>query len=1002
MWKEWALHLYWYFHKYKDEAGDKIIQDMSRLSGVERLVLNPGFEYEEDDEFAIEYLAQDYEIKLADRLGDVILKNITTLIFCVTNPHSVRGILRHMKKLTRLSLYFDTFKPLPAKVLNLNYKEWDKIIGYVGEEVGQSLRYLAIDIRHYDLDPEKHPFAPLGSKKRWPHLEILRFGKAFFAAAPDDRPPHTEKSLKLMQLLKQICDASVKHGGWTINRLVDGLNPYQLSLLGPEETKKLTTWLENCAWNKQHTSTDKARASSDYHLFVAGADLGGRLLEKRQGHEPWTGHIYINDNHFDPIINGEDLDSLPRAIEQVIANWSQAGLPIKFELQIERPYWKENKNNVRENIWKPLIPFLESLHLHPTPCDDFEALQAATDDWKEFMDEFLPECHNLTSLRIQGAGAELSPIFILGKHSNILHNLCMKHKLRHLDIDLGAIMQPGTCLNYANEDPLQLGADIQEPRMVMQHIMWMSIPGSQENPSKHIMLENLTRLTLRNMFVYRQIELTWVCNIPAKLKNLERLEFIGLVWALGFDPEEGKQKKLSFSKDSDEAEEIDEEEDSDGGSANEDDDDNNDNGGGGRSARPSTVIKNATSLTNRAQNGEAEAENTDTREGKIKKKGKSKAKHGEGTDSEDESDEEAGDIPAPPRPEDDEPIKWFEPKDGDYARYNLEEVPDEEVEAERRRKKNKQKAASKKRKRLEKKLAAEQQKSSGEATELGVLEGPSGSRHEGPEYASSETQNIDVAEPTTTTAENTTGIPAEITVAENSQDNGDPPKKKKNKKGKKAAVDPTTDPSLFTLPPEGDPIAAQKTRALVQSIESQFTKFNLGENNELANPTPHHDDGLLAWLPHKDDPTSESSSGEDDEVLSDDEESDAESELSTASTLFGADPRYPEEINIHLRNLRHRDWLVRVLLETAQRTKGKCRDIRITGMKLNGLGQKVWAFDLGFDADIDPYSWSEEEDEGDWELDETDMSEGESEYEGNLMDWESDQDNEDDDDDYYF
>ena len=976
-----------------------MIEHMRLLSGVERLLLKPGFEFVEDIETVEEYLLQDYEVTLADSLGDTLLCNVTKMAFYVTNPHSVRGILKCMKKLTQLSLYFDSYKPLVATELNTSFKGWNQMVDIIGEEVGQTLQYLAIDIAYKVLDPAQNPFLTLGSKKKWPYLQILQFGMYFFL--PTDPPPGGS-SLKPMQLLRQVCNASMRHGGWTINRLLDGLNPFQFSLLDVGETKRMHQWLDSCAWNTRLFPID------------GGMTLrASRFLDAyKQEQEYWAGYISINDDHLDPIISGDDIHSLPNALETVLRTWSAAGLPIRIKLEIERPYWKNNNNNVRLILWKPLQPFLDSLYLHPTPSENVEQLQDSIEDWVSFMDEFLPDCHNLTRFRIQGAGDEMAPIFILLKHAPVLHTLCLKHKLRELDIDLGALMQPGTCLDMADEAPPQIGADIQQPRMVMRHVMWMSIPGSPEEPTKHVMLENLTKLTLRNMFIYRQIEMTWVGNIPAKLKKLEKLEFIGLAWAIGYDDNYIKSKTGP--------------EDDDLGGDNDSGDD--ENGGNGGHGTRSTYLGNT----------EAESETVGKKKGK-KGKGKGKDKKGKQRASQGESDYEESDveeyIPPPPRPEDEEPIKWFEPKDGDYARYNLERVPsrDEEAEAEKRKRRNKKKAESKKRKRIEKKLAAEAQKNVDDEGMLGEMVGPSRIRDEehldhvgqdgkGPmagasdkgtstfthhpkvvimdSTTSSDAMNAGTADGDdgNTTAELPDLFPQNINEAKPSN------KKKRKSKLKSSPTEKHYKSHYPALPPirDGDPDAAQKTRELVQSIETQFTKFNLGENNELANPTPHHDDGLLAWLPHKDDPTSSSNGDDSDDYSSqgdsDSTESDVESNASSASSLFGSDPRYPRDVNIRLRIIRHRDWLIRVLLETAQRTGGKCRDVKIEGMKLNGLGQKVWRFNLSYDADIDPYGWQEDEEEdGDWE-DEWDDEE-EEEHDQYEYEYGDDDDNDDDDDD---
>ena len=420
--------------------------------------------------------------------------------------------------------------------------------------------------------------------------------------------------------------------------------------------------------------------------------------------------------------------------------------------------------------------------------------------------------------------------------------------------------------------------------------------------------------------------------------------------------------------------------DEDGGDSNSDDSGNGGDGGG-------------VGITG---NSDAEPEESGPKKKRKGKEEKNKGKKSNGKDPaqngedswEDDSEEEDENIPSQPHPEDEEPIKWFEPKDGDYARYNLERVPslDEEAEAEKRRKKNKKKAESKKRKRLEKKLAEQRAEGDDAEKSLGAIEGPSRLRS----VSGDDSDEESVVDSTAAIAPRGSidpGVATSITPAETSppgdaEGNTTKPKKKKKKKGKKPTAISTSKIHHPALPPparEDDPDAAKKTRALVQSIETQFTKFNLGENNELANPTPHHDDGLLAWLPHKDDPTSDSDLKSDEDEGSDDDDSsepgdsDAESDISIVSTLFGSDPRYPREVNIDFRKLRHKDWLIRVLIETATRTGGDCRDIRISGMKLNGAGQKVWNFDMNHDADL--YPWSDDDDDDEWDEEDDEDSE---------------------------
>ena len=933
-WKEWTLLLYLYYETYGGKAEAKIVQDMAHLTGVERLVLKAGYEFS-DDNFEpehVSFIAQKLEFRVAERLALSLFANLTSLFFCVTDPTSVRSVLSPMKKLTWLSLYFHSFMPKPAKELIRKFNGWNEIPKIVGEEVGQTLRFLALGLIHKDLDLEKKPFEPLASREIFPVLRRLHFGVSFFAELNEPDMPVVnvvQRQLKMMPVLMEVYEASIRHGGWTINRLVHELNLFQLASLDVEKALQLINWLDRCRWKSPGDRDPMNLHLARYNAFE---DIHTPVGFYRGEGEPWSGHIGITDHHIWDFVNGEfeNRNALPHALKYVLGMWSAAEIPLKVELHLQRPFWNipVDTRGIRERFWNLLPPVLDSLRIHPLATDRLVSSPAGGDpfecseDWTMFMDEFLPLCHNLTSLRIQGARDEGAPVFMLRRHAKAIYDLCKNHKLRDLDVDLGALLQPETACNvdFPLENPPQLGADIQEPRLVMQHIMWISIPGT---PKESVMLDNLTRLTLRNMFIYRQIEMTWVWNIPAKLKNLERLEFIGLVWALNYDPTDGKRDKYleELEKAMDDDDDDDDDDDNDDDDGGDDDDDYSDDEDGDKGSSTRAWCSGNLQESNKKKK----------KKGKWKGKDKVEKKSKENADNDDDeaNDKETGTNPL----QDGKEIKWFTPKDGDYDKYNLRRVPsrDSAVEAEKRKRKNKRKNQNKKKSKGKKKMAEE-----GIASD-NVESGPSNAH--GSEKHDSD---LDLG------GEKSGGDFGAASAPPRTQ-------KKKNKRKASSSSKRGT-------------IEDPKTRALVQSIETQFTKFNLGENNEITHPTPH-DDGLLGWLPGKDDPTSSSSSSSQSYGSSSDSNSDSgsdstsksDSDDSTASTVFGADPRFEDSVNMQLRVERHRQWLIRVLLDTAARTGGKCRDIRIKGMKLNGYGHCIWNFDMEYDADLDPYDWDSEE-----------------------------------------
>ncbi|KAF8473203.1 hypothetical protein BDZ91DRAFT_845698 [Kalaharituber pfeilii] len=820
VWKEWSLQLYWYYFTYKEHALQKITDHFRHLNGVERLVLKAGFEFTEDDRDLVPFIAEDLEIQLAKSPDSaIIFGNLTTLVYGVTNPHSVRIVLSQTKKLTHLTLYFHGLRFGCARKLIRSFNGWDDVTAIVAEEVGQNLRFYATDVGPRYLDPEKQPFQALASREKFPQLEFVRIGTDFFVWDEDDR-----RGLKQIKIMMQLCEASLSHGGWITNEMNWAPNIYQFASLEYKEASTLVQWLSTCSNDIRRNNDNMKVGLQHIHTFKGGESI------HRPFNQPSNGYLVMTDEVFDTYWKYKDNTStLSEALKKVMRICSIANIPLKLRLEIHRPRWNTNEQQVREKIWKPIGLSLHSLHIFPTASPDWEDQHYCMEDWVDFFDDFLPLCRNLVSFRIEGARLRISPVFVPSKHSRVFYNLVKDGKLREFDIDMGALIQPATCPDLGPENPPQLGADVQEPRAAIKQVMWMSIPN---DPGKHLMLQNLTRLTLRNLFVYRQIEMTWVGNLTAKLKQLEVLEFIGLVWAVGYDPDDKKRLKYK--------------ENDTGGEANDDDDDTEED------ADNSDVLKDG------ALGGEGHVEGR-TKEDK-EAKGKEKA---------------TGETPEAPT------------------------------------------------------VAA-----------VGSTPGPS---------------------------------------------------------GRKQDADSNTNPGM------------------VQDIETQFTKFNLGENNELTHKTPH-DDGLLAWLPDKDlrtAPPSPDPSDSDSNPDSENDDASSTKSSSSARSVFGSDPRFSDEVNIQLRIERHRQWLIRVLIQTAIQTGGRCRDVRITDMKLNGAGQRAWDFDKHWDADLDPFGWGTEDDdddESDEDYDDDDDFLRERAEEGEWIgeDWADEDDDdeidedEDEDDDVYW
>jgi hypothetical protein len=78
-----------------------------------------------------------------------------------------------------------------------------------------------------------------------------------------------------------------------------------------------------------------------------------------------------------------------------------------------------------------------------------------------------------------------------------------------------------------------------------------------------------------------------------------------------------------------------------------------------------------------------------------------------------------------------------------------------------------------------------------------------------------------------------------------------------------------------------------------------------------------------------------------------DDEEGYESDAESTHSGFGVDPRFTEEIDEKLRSARLAQWVERLLVATARRTGGRCRDIKIRDVRVDGTELNPWCFRTG-------------------------------------------------------
>lgn len=74
----------------------------------------------------------------------------------------------------------------------------------------------------------------------------------------------------------------------------------------------------------------------------------------------------------------------------------------------------------------------------------------------------------------------------------------------------------------------------------------------------------------------------------------------------------------------------------------------------------------------------------------------------------------------------------------------------------------------------------------------------------------------------------------------------------------------------------------------------------------------------------------------------DDSDDDDTASVKSTDSKFGVDPRFTQDIDEELRAQRLGQWVERLLVATARRTGGMCRDVEIRDVKVCAKGVKVW------------------------------------------------------------
>lgn len=435
----------------------------------------------------------DSEEKRVDRLitefGETVMKNITQVSFNWSSIVTFKKILSHLPKLQELYAYIpdqDTHRPLP-------YMDYKRVVPTIAATVGSTLVRLDLGQPPKLVDIDDF-IKPLGDRSKFPALKI--FNVAQLPSTVGDENSRVERA----RFLYETCKASECHGQWTFPHVNLQVDILEMAELEAGEIKILYLWLS-------------------------------KNIPK------WHGEFLMEEVSF---LN--PVEVIPK-FEGFLKKMETIADAVPLKIRIDSAFPPTKKNRILP-IAKKFASRLVQLAVSPSQVDltgeegDEDLLAYTTKmsfiEWCNFLEAILPLCKNMHTFRTvsqtHGEGADIA---LLGKLEHHITALCRRHKLRHLDIDAASLLQPESVTGSALFDQDEPS---EAPRVVIQGLAWMSTPrGSMMKPDFSNCLQNLRTLKMMNLFILREVEMVWLTNLTAKLKNLELIEIHGLVWHIGYE-----------------------------------------------------------------------------------------------------------------------------------------------------------------------------------------------------------------------------------------------------------------------------------------------------------------------------------------------------------------------------------------------------------------------------------------------------------------------------------
>lgn len=428
--------------------------------------------------------------RLISEFGGTSMKNITQISFNWSVLASFGKVLSHLTKLQEL---YSFIPDLTDSHIRLSATDFRQIVPTIGATVGSTLVKLIFS-RAPEMAYIDDFIKPLGDRSRFPSLKVFNVTRLHWSLSDKD------SRIERVKLLYEICKASKRHSQWKFPHRSLPVDVLELAVLEAEQIKTLYLWLcEN-------------------------------ILE-------WDGEVLLKEiSLLNPVEVIPELESFLKKMEKIADV-----VPLKLRIESIFPPTKKSKlMPVIKKFAPRLVQLTASLSMvDPDGGNDEELITSSAQlgfmEWTLFLEEFLPLCKNMHTFRtISQTGGNGADIALERKLESTLAKLCRVHKLRHLDIDLASLLQPetlpGALLLNGNEEPGE------GPRKVIQGLAWISTPhGSMMKPDFKNCLQNLRTLKMKNLFIFRQVEMVWFTNLTAKLKNLELIEVHGLVWHVGYE-----------------------------------------------------------------------------------------------------------------------------------------------------------------------------------------------------------------------------------------------------------------------------------------------------------------------------------------------------------------------------------------------------------------------------------------------------------------------------------